>query len=155
MHGGWEDQNDDSLSLDSGEGPCVPYSPEHPAQCLVHSRYLIKMCYLVEHMLSFTCLLESSRNRVCWGMGSYLQALSFIKGFWVRLGALAQIIAKTVVKSQSKPTPQWDHFLDIASTVLWSQSTALNHKTLCSCSFLPAPLSPQPQYRNSPSSTTH
>lgn len=48
-------------------------------QSLGYNRCLIKVCYLIEHTLSYSSSLERSSNTVCWGMESYQQFLSFLK----------------------------------------------------------------------------
>ena len=55
-------------------------SPLHLARGLAPNRHLIKVYYLVEHTLNFARPLESSRKTACWGMESYHQSPSFLKG---------------------------------------------------------------------------
>lgn len=55
-------------------------SPLHLARGLAPNRHVIKVYYLVKHTLNFARSLESSRKTVCWGMESYHQSPSFLKG---------------------------------------------------------------------------
>ena len=136
--------------LNSEQGQCMFYSPLHLAQCLACGQYLIKVCYLIEHTLCFTCSLESSRNSLL--RAGKLSSISELpQGLRLRPGAIAQTIAKILVRGQSKPPPG-KPLLRTTLPALEKPEHCL--KSIVSLLFLPDPLFLSPHYRNFPPYTS-
>lgn len=137
--------------LNSEQGQCMFYSPLHLAQCLACGQYLIKVCYLIEHTLCFTCSLESSRNSLL--RAGKLSSISELpQGLRLRPGAIAQTIAKILVRGQSKPPPG-KPLLRTTLPALEKPEHCL--KSIVSLLFLPDPLFLSPHYRNFPPYTIY
>lgn len=131
-------------SLNSEQGPCMFYSPLQPVQWWAYDQYLVKVCYLIEHTLSFACSLENSRNSLLRA-GNYYQSLSFFKGSDLGQELQPKPKPRFWSRGQSKPSPReatpWNYSFCFVKTRHCLKST------VCLL-FLPGPVFLPPSYRN-------